>query len=192
MSHKCPEITQPYTIKPGDTFFKLSQRFNTTVAAIQSANPNVNPLNLQIGQVICIPKKPAPTPTPVPTPTPRPPFPECPPDSIFFEVDEGDTLATIADEFGLSVRILIAANPHIDPSVPLVPGEILCIPPVPECPENTTLYLIEEGDTFATIAELFGIELEALIDLNPHVDSANPEVGVVICLPVDFPDPGYG
>ena len=44
-----------YTIRPGDTFFLLAQRFGTTVQAIQQANPGVNPDNLQVGQVICIP-----------------------------------------------------------------------------------------------------------------------------------------
>lgn len=52
----CPVGTTAYTIRSGDTFFTLAQRFNTTVSAIQRANPNVNPNNLQIGQVICIPR----------------------------------------------------------------------------------------------------------------------------------------
>jgi len=52
----CPVGTFAYTIKAGDTFFTLAQRYNTTVSAIQRANPNVNPNALQIGQVICIPR----------------------------------------------------------------------------------------------------------------------------------------
>ena len=53
----CPAGTFAYTIRSGDTFFTLAQRFNTTVTAIQNANPNVNPNSLQIGQVICIPRR---------------------------------------------------------------------------------------------------------------------------------------
>ena len=45
----CPGFN--YTIRAGDTFFRLAQRFGTTVAAIQAANPGVDPNNLQIGQV---------------------------------------------------------------------------------------------------------------------------------------------
>ncbi len=44
-----------YTIQPGDTFFKLAQRFGTTVQAIQAVNPGVDPNRLQIGQVINLP-----------------------------------------------------------------------------------------------------------------------------------------
>lgn len=51
----CPAGTFAYTVRAGDTFYTLAQRYNTTVAAIQRANPNVNPNNLHIGQVICIP-----------------------------------------------------------------------------------------------------------------------------------------
>lgn len=54
--HTCPTGTQPYTVRAGDTFYTLAIRFNTTVAAIERANPNVNPNTLQIGQIICIPR----------------------------------------------------------------------------------------------------------------------------------------
>jgi LysM repeat protein len=52
----CPAGTFPYIVRAGDTFFVLAERFNTTVSAIQRANPNVNPNALQIGQQICIPR----------------------------------------------------------------------------------------------------------------------------------------
>lgn len=57
---KLPEEKKPgtgrqYTIQAGDTFFLLARRFGTTVAAIQAANPGVDPNRLQIGQVINIP-----------------------------------------------------------------------------------------------------------------------------------------
>lgn len=51
----CPAGTFSYIVRAGDTFWILAERFNTTVSAIQRANPNVNPNALQIGQSICIP-----------------------------------------------------------------------------------------------------------------------------------------
>ncbi|PKM81464.1 MAG: hypothetical protein CVU89_09440 [Firmicutes bacterium HGW-Firmicutes-14] len=44
-----------HVVKKGDTFWKLAKKYNTTVEAIVDANPDVDPLNLQIGQTICIP-----------------------------------------------------------------------------------------------------------------------------------------
>ncbi len=46
-----------YLIRRGDTFFDLARRFNTTVSAIETANPNVNPNDLQIGQRVIIPSR---------------------------------------------------------------------------------------------------------------------------------------
>lgn len=54
-SPTCPVGTTPHVIARGDTFYTLAIRFNTSVNAIKRANPNVNPNNLQIGQIVCIP-----------------------------------------------------------------------------------------------------------------------------------------
>ncbi|KNZ69193.1 peptidoglycan-binding lysin domain-containing protein [Thermincola ferriacetica] len=51
----CPENSVIHIIRRGDTYWKLARKYNTTVEAIEAANPDVNPLNLQIGQTICIP-----------------------------------------------------------------------------------------------------------------------------------------
>ena len=44
-----------YTIKSGDTFWSIAQAHGTTVAAIEAANPGVNPGALQVGQKINLP-----------------------------------------------------------------------------------------------------------------------------------------
>lgn len=52
---RCPQNTMQYVVKQGDTFYKLAQRFNTSVDLLISLNPTVNPNALLIGQVLCIP-----------------------------------------------------------------------------------------------------------------------------------------
>jgi g-D-glutamyl-meso-diaminopimelate peptidase len=44
-----------YTIQPGDTLYVLARRYYTTVNAILTANPGINPLYLRVGQRIIIP-----------------------------------------------------------------------------------------------------------------------------------------
>lgn len=46
---------ETHTVRRGDTFFRLAQQYNTSVAAIETANPEVNPNELQIGQQLIIP-----------------------------------------------------------------------------------------------------------------------------------------
>ncbi len=44
-----------YTIKSGDTLSKLAQKYGTSLPSLLTANPGINPLTLQIGQVIKVP-----------------------------------------------------------------------------------------------------------------------------------------
>ncbi|WP_251859753.1 M14 family metallopeptidase [Clostridium sp. Marseille-Q2269] len=44
-----------YTIKPGDTLYNIARRYYTTANKIITANPNINPNNLIIGNKIVVP-----------------------------------------------------------------------------------------------------------------------------------------
>ncbi|MCL4441340.1 MAG: LysM domain-containing protein [Firmicutes bacterium] len=52
----CPEKAVMHVIRAGDTFWKLAKKYGTTVEAITAANPEVDPLNLQIGETVCVPE----------------------------------------------------------------------------------------------------------------------------------------
>ncbi len=43
-----------YVVRPGDTAYRIAQRFGTTVPALAAANPSVNLNNLSIGQVLTV------------------------------------------------------------------------------------------------------------------------------------------
>ena len=44
-----------YSVQPGDNFYSIARRYSTTVDALRTANPGVNPQNLIVGSVITIP-----------------------------------------------------------------------------------------------------------------------------------------
>ncbi len=44
-----------YTIRPGDTFYSIARNYYTSPQMIQTANPGINPENLQVGQTITVP-----------------------------------------------------------------------------------------------------------------------------------------
>ena len=74
----CPLGTVPYRIMAGDTLFSIAIRFNTTVNDIIRANPGINPFNLRVGQIICVPMG---------SPTPG----GCPPGTFAYIIRPGDT-----------------------------------------------------------------------------------------------------
>lgn len=44
-----------YTVRRGDTFYNIAQKFGTDLRRILTANPTVDPQNLQIGSVVYVP-----------------------------------------------------------------------------------------------------------------------------------------
>src|SRR5699024_10924842 len=149
-----------YTIRQGDTFYKLSQRFGVSVDALMRANPGVDPQNLQVGQVICVPQDTQPMP-------PTPPKPSCP-NEFLYTVRQGDTFYKLSQQFGVSVDALMRANPGVDPQN-LQVGQVICVPqdtqpmpPMPSCP-NGFYYTVWQGDTLYTIGQHFNISVQEIM-----------------------------
>ncbi len=103
---------QLYTIRSGDTLFSLARAFNVTVDAIMAANPGIDPMNLRVGQIICIP---APQPS------------TCPPNTTPYTIVAGDTFYSLARRFNTTVDAIMRANPGVDPNRLMI-GQRICIP----------------------------------------------------------------
>ena len=170
MFRRCPPATVPYTIVSGDTFYRIARRFNTTVAALVSANPGVDYNNLRIGQVICVPRQPT--------------YPACP-EGNYYRIRRGDTFYAIARRYNVSLDDLLEANPGVDPDRLFV-GQIICIPlavPPVTCPAGTMPYIVRRGDTFYSIARRYNIPVDELAEANPDVDPEVLLAGQTICIP---------
>lgn len=167
---QCPAGTTPYAIQSGDTLGALAFRFNTTVQAIISANPGIVPERLYVGQIVCIPGlQPS----------------ACPIGTSPYEIKSGDTLAGIAREFDTTVQAIILANPGIIPER-LYVGQVICVaqprPVKPPCP-TMNYYVIRRGDTLFTIARIFEISLQALLNANPGINPNSLYEEQIICIP---------
>ncbi len=112
----CPIGSVPYTVQPGDTFARIAMRFGTTVEAIKNNNPDADPLNLQVGQRLCVSQPVGDT-------------PPCPQQN-YYVIRRGDTVGAIASAFGISTRELLTANPGIVPENLRI-GQVICIPLAP-------------------------------------------------------------
>ena len=52
-----PAGTRTYKVKAGDQMIPIAKKFGVTLAALQAANPKVNPNKMQIGTILIIPSK---------------------------------------------------------------------------------------------------------------------------------------
>lgn len=103
-----------YTVRPGDSLYRIALSNDTTLAAMREANPDLTgeaPI-LQPGQVLRLPgcasdtaAAPA-TPIVIVTPT----TPAVPGQQQVYRVQPGDTLYAIALRFGTTVAAITAAN----------------------------------------------------------------------------------
>ena len=156
-------------IRAGDTLSSLARRFNTTVQSILDANPGINPNNLQVGQLVCVPIIMTPPPTPCPNTYP---------------IQPGDTFYAIARRFNISLDALLAANPGLNPDSLRI-GQQICIPTLPTptitCPGPT--YTVRPGDTLFSLARTLGTTVSAILAANPGINPNLLEVGQILCLP---------
>ena len=97
-----------YTIKAGDTLYKIAQTYGTTVDELVAINGLNRPNDLAIGQNIWIP-----------TNTPA---------NTSYTVKAGDTMYIIANNYGISLNSLISANPQITNPNYITIGQVINIP----------------------------------------------------------------
>jgi spore germination protein len=133
---------------------------------------------------------PGPTATPVPgaslTPIPATPTATPIPGSanwIKVTVHSGESLVTYVARYGVTGGLIRQANPQLlDPNL-IFPGDIINIPVnVSFTPSRTTpfFYVVQAGDTSASIATKFEMAAETLTKANP---GANFAVGSTILVP---------
>jgi LysM repeat protein len=101
--------------------------------------PGANPFGRDATATPTLPASgPGTTPSPAgqetPTPTAEQPTPTANPET--YTVQEGDTLSAIAEQFGLTIADLVAANDLADPDL-IFPGQVLRIPAATATPTPT-------------------------------------------------------
>jgi len=127
------------------------------------------------------------------TPTPTGP--------LSYTVELGDSLFSIAEEFGLDdISLLMAVNNIDDPDAIFV-GQVLIIPgsedilptntPLPEnlLPGQRIEYRVQPNDTLESIAAQFNSTAEAIAEANDIEDPNDIGVGQIILVPVNIATP---
>lgn len=81
---------------------------------------------------------------------------------VIYRVERGDTLSSIANEFGTSPSLIVRDNDLLSPDSIAVGQSLLIRQP-------TLTYTVAEGDSAYGIASEFGISLNELYRKNPHL-----------------------
>jgi len=92
-------------------------------------------------------------------------------------VEEGDTLASISQKFGISLNTLLWAN-NLDKKSVLKPGMKLVILPV-----DGVLHQVKQGDTIFEIAKKYQAKIENIISFNELSDPNDIYVGDILIIP---------
>lgn len=141
-----------------------------------------------------------PSQTPAPSDTPEPSLTPTPTGPITYVVEEGDSLSSIADQFQVTIDMLIAANDLEDPNSIDVGTELIIPDPEAELPTETPLpetlvpgstieYTVRTGDTLQAIAERFNSTIEAIAEANDLDPEEVLFVGLRLIVPVEIVTP---
>ena len=154
---------QLYTIKPGDTLYSISQKYNLSIADIIDYNA-LPSTTLIIGSTIKIPNK------------------KVENAENIYVVKPGDTLYRISVMYGVPVNDLIVAN-NLSSNI-LSIGQELIIPIKPVLEKDFVVYEVQSGDTLYSIAKKYNTKVDTIKVYNNLSSNILP-IGKIIQIPLD-------
>jgi LysM repeat protein len=161
-----------YPVAAGDTLNSIALKFETDVQTIRQLNFLVDD-NIFVGQVLQVPYKEGMTAEGAPTPTPAP---------FVYTIAPGDTLSSVASQFGVTTVAIIEANGLLDPNS-LVVGQEIVIPgyqaPAGQTVSGTPVpgqtavgsaggvtHVVQPGEGLLEIAQAYGVDVNVLAQVN--------------------------
>ncbi len=96
---------------------------------------------------------------------------------VEYQVEEGDSLWSIATEFDITLNTLLWAN-NLNQSSTIQPGQKLIIPPV-----SGVIHHVKAGDTISEIAQRYKAKTEDIISFNGLSSEADIFVGDILVIP---------
>lgn len=163
--------TTSYTVKPGDTLYKIATQHGVTVQQLVTANRLANPNLIRVGQVLTIPKGGGTTTPPTTT--------------VRHTVRAGETLYGIALRYKVTVQQIVTANKITNPSLIRV-GQVLTIPTRAQTtppPATTVKYTVRAGDTLYSIGRRYNKTALEIARANNISNLNLIRVGQVLTIP---------
>lgn len=182
-----------HTVQPGDNLFRIAQRYGVTVADITAANAITNAWVIYAGQELIIPTaepeaaptavleptapaleptvmaetEPSPEPTTTETATEAENEPTETEEAVYHVVGYGQSLGSIARQYGVSLEALARANDIANPDL-IYAGQALLISGVPaetnDSPRgfeagstNSVTHIMQPGETLVSIGIVYNV-----------------------------------
>ena len=142
-----------YTVQKGDSYWNISQKFNTTLKSVLSSNGATESSSLYIGQKILVP-------------------------SHTYTVQKGDTYYLIAKKCGVSLSSLLISN-NANENSNLYIGQKITIPGK----TTGNVHTVQKGETYWLIAKKYNVKLKELLALNNATEATVLYIGDVIKIP---------
>ncbi len=158
--YKEGESQEIYTVKKGDSLWKIANKYNTTVEKLKSVN-NLKTNTLSVGQKLVIPS-----------------ISVSPEVSDTYIVQKGDSLWSIANKFNMTVSELKNLNNLTNNLLSI--GQVLKIKDSSN--NGKTTYTVQKGDSLWVIANKYGITTEELKSYN-NLTSNLLSIGQVLKIP---------
>ncbi|NMB34093.1 MAG: LysM peptidoglycan-binding domain-containing protein [Clostridium sp.] len=148
-----------HKIQPGDTFWKVGQRYGVSTTELLKANNATENTVLYPGQIIVIPSG----------------------NQTIHTVKSGETYWIISNIYKVDLRGLLYANNANENSI-LYVGDRVIIPTASQA-QGYTNYTVQNGDTYWVVSQRFGVNFTELLRLNGANDKTYLNIGQVIKIP---------
>lgn len=167
-----------HEVQKQETLYGLSKKYEISEEDIKKYNEQLNLRDLQIGEIILIPK-------PIDKGIKSPAL-ELPPGIEEYEIVGKDTKYSISKKFGITIEELEALNPKMDETLEI--GYKILVPS--EKPkkgeeldtENFEYYEVQSKEGFYRLEKKFGLSEKEIIKLNPQAKDGLQE-GMILKLP---------
>jgi LysM repeat protein len=157
-----PAAWQQYEVQGGDTLYSLAGKYDTTVEEIMDVNCLIGE-TIRVGQWLWLP----------------PCIPQPPADWQQYEVQERDTLSSLAGKYDTTVEEIIDVNCLIGETIRV--GQWLWLPPcIPQPPADWQQYEVQERDTLYSLAGNYGTTAEEILDVVAEIMDVNCLIGETI------------
>lgn len=172
--------SRTYTVRAGDTVSSIAAHFGVSVNALEAANGLGSQGFIRQGQVLSVPGSVS--------------GPQGPGHPAAITVTAGNTLSSLATQYGIPVGQLERWN-HLTATSVLQVGERLVLtPPAASIPSRPTpparprtaqtkTFTVRPGDTLSSIAAQFHVSIPALASANGLANAGLIQIGQVLRIP---------